>query len=80
MLQEKNPGRLNFSPRLLSLNEAAAYLGISRRSVQDYLQNRVLSPVFLPGTGRRGEQRRLRKILIDMRDLDGLIATAKGAL
>ncbi len=62
------------SSRLLSLEEAAEYLGISYWAVRDLITARTLLPVHLP-LGRK----RLRRVLLDRQDLDRLIERAKAA-
>lgn len=54
------------SPRLMSLNEAAKYLGVSYWHIRDLIDKGKLSKVQL---GRR--------VLIDIRDLDKLIEESK---
>lgn len=54
------------APRLFSLNRSAEYLGVSYWTVRDYIFRGELPSVKL---GRR--------VLIDVRDLDALIAKYK---
>lgn len=75
--------------RLLSLQEAAAYLGVSYWTVRDYVQAGLLPRVALPCANRRvkggvvirraGEES-ARRILVDRRDLDRLIERNKERL
>jgi hypothetical protein len=59
-------------PRLLDLNGAARYLGVSYWTVREYVFGGVLASVKLP-CPRSKDGRPLRRILIDRRDLDALI-------
>jgi excisionase family DNA binding protein len=61
--------------RLLSLQEAARYLGVSSWTVRDLVANGTLPRVTLPGGTARGSG--LRRVLLDRRDLDRLIETNK---
>jgi len=58
-------------PRLLGLVEAAAYLGLSTWTTRTLIANGVLRCVRLPSLRRNGED--MRRVLIDVRDLDELI-------
>lgn len=62
-------------PRLLSLVAAAAYLGLSTWTTRTLIANGVLRCVRLPSLRRHGEG--MRRILIDVRDLDTLIEKSK---
>jgi excisionase family DNA binding protein len=53
-------------PRLLSVDQAAAYLGISKRTMQTYIQERRIRVI-----------RRRRVVRIDRRDLDSWIESNK---
>jgi hypothetical protein len=69
------------SGRLLSLRQAARYLGVSFWSVRDYVLAGALPAVTLPPLrARPGERPRtsLRRVLIDRTDLDALIEARKG--
>ncbi len=61
-------------PRLLTLEQAASYLGLSPYTVRTLEWRGVLSRVRLPD-GRGGE---IRKLLFDLRDLDRLVDRSKG--
>ena len=62
------------APRLLDLEGAARYLGnVSAWTIRDYVAGGHLTPVRLPGP-REGD---LRRILLDIRDLDRLIDEGK---
>ena len=62
------------APRLLDLGGAARYLGgISTWSVRDLLDTGRLHRVRLPGAGTSD----FRRVLIDVRELDALIAASK---
>ena len=74
------------SLRLLNLNDAAVYLGVSYWTVRDYVQEGILPQVKLPCARRRAKGgaviRRAgdvdaRRILVDIVDLDALIARSK---
>jgi excisionase family DNA binding protein len=61
------------SCRLLSLKDAAAYLGLSYWTLRDLVNAGTLRAVKLPlGAGRD-----LRRILLDRRDLDALVERSK---
>jgi excisionase family DNA binding protein len=61
------------SRRLLSLRDAAAYLGLSYWTLRDLVNAGTIKPVRLPlGAGRD-----LRRILLDRRDLDDLVERSK---
>jgi hypothetical protein len=59
--------------RLVDVAGAAAYLACSSWTVRDMLAASVLRPVRLTTTGGRD----LRRILVDVRDLDALIERSK---
>ena|SRR5437667_11474935 len=72
--------------RLLNLHDAAVYLGVSYWTVRDYVQEGILPQVKLPCARRRAKGgaviRRAgdvdaRRILVDIVDLDALIARSK---
>jgi hypothetical protein len=68
-------------PRLLSLRQAAAYLGVSFWSVRDWCLAGYLRTVELPALRpREGERPKdtLRRKLIDRVDLDAFIEQQKG--
>jgi excisionase family DNA binding protein len=56
------------APRLSTLDRAAAYAGVSRKSLSRLIQRQALPAVRLPG---------VRRVLIDLADLDRLIVKAK---
>ena len=74
--------------RLLSIDGAAAYLSVGRQTIRDYLQDGVLEAVLLPASrlrqkggkvvARCTDGRIIKKILLDRRDLDCLVAASKG--
>jgi hypothetical protein len=77
-------GRL--APRLLDLHGAAAYLGVSYWVCRDYVFAGLLPHVTLPcaqqrrkdgAVVRKAGDRSMRKILLDVRDLDSLIDRCK---
>ena len=61
-------------PALLSVADAARYLGLSGRTVESYLAAGILTPVRLPSP--RGA-RRLGRVLVERVELDGLVARAR---
>jgi hypothetical protein len=73
--------------RLLNLNASAYYLGVSYWTMRDYVQDGVVPAVKLPCARRRlkggvvvrrAGDVEARRILIDIADLDALIARSKG--
>lgn len=67
-------------PRLLSMRQAAAYLGCSFWTARDYVIQGLLPSVDMPPLApRRGSRRRktLRRVLIDRADLDAFIASRR---
>jgi hypothetical protein len=83
---KSSEGGIPESARLLSLNQAAEYTGLSYWTLRDYVLDGILPMVKLPG-GRQKNRRGIvtkkagdtsnRKILIDREDLDRLIARSK---
>ncbi len=73
-------------PRLLSLKQAAAYVGVSYWLLRDYVIDGTLKPVRLPGSRLRkagrvvanSKDHAIRKIMVDREDLDTLIKESKG--
>ena len=64
------------APRLVDLEGADQYLGgVSSWTVRDLIDNGTLARVRLPLPGGR----ELRRVLVDVRDLDALVAGAKDA-
>ena len=62
------------TPRLVDLEGAALYLGsISMWTVRDFITNGSLCPVRLPMPGGRD----LRRVLLDVHDLDALVERSK---
>jgi hypothetical protein len=76
----------SFTPRLLDVAGCAHYLGIGRQSVRDWVNDGLLEPVQVPGASLRKagkviagpRQRRMSKLLFDIRDLDRFIDGLKG--
>jgi predicted DNA-binding transcriptional regulator AlpA len=70
-------------PRLLSVEQAAQYLGISFWTVREFINDKSIKAVPLPRpeTLRQRERRTLgdtvRRLLIDRHDLDALVETWK---
>ena len=63
-------------PRLMSLGQAALYLGVSPWTVRDLIANGTLARVRVPLTNGK----ELRKLLIDKEDLDRVIGAWKERL
>lgn len=63
-------------PRLLDIRSAARYLGVSTRTIEQWLADEILRPVQMPGMGRT---LKLRRVLLDRQDLDELIEVQKKA-
>ncbi|HEY6357159.1 MAG TPA: hypothetical protein VIX35_02880 [Vicinamibacterales bacterium] len=64
--------------RLLSLRQAASYLGLSYAQTRELVIRGYLPHIRLP-CPRAGDGRAMRKFLIDQRDLDGFIDRHKRA-
>lgn len=78
--QPRSARALTPSARLRSLQQAADYLGCSYWSVRDWVSAGVLPVVELPRLRPRdGERARttLRRVLVDVEDLDALIEARK---
>ncbi len=82
-VQKLNPEQtVAAGPRLLSLHQAAAYLGLSYWTVRDWILAGHLSTVNLPPLRpKEGDRARasLRRVLVDRVDLDAFIEARKGA-
>ena len=67
-------------PRLLSIREAAAYVGLSYWSLRDYVLQDLIPTVTMPGLrpkpGDKPKQT-LRRVLIDREDLDAFVCSRK---
>jgi len=75
-------------PRLLDIHLAAAYCSVGERTIEDWLYERILQRVCMPGTILRSKtrgvisgakKRSIKKVLIDRQDLDLLINQRKGS-
>jgi hypothetical protein len=85
--QSAAPSRLKATvaawPRLLSIEQAAQYLGVSYWTVREFINDGSIKAVPLPrpDTLRQRERRSLgdtvRRLLIDRLDLDALVDTWK---
>jgi hypothetical protein len=62
-------------PRLLDLNSAAAYLGISGSAIRQLVESGQLSRVRLPSLSQ--PHGRLDRFLLDKADLDAVIERGK---
>ena len=76
-------------PRLLDVHLAAAYLSVGESTVRDYIRDKILEVVQLPGSTLRehngtikvhAKNRKIAKILIDRQDLDKLIDQRRTSL
>lgn len=68
--------KVNVTPRLLDPDGAAAYLHVSRRTIERWIQDDKLPVVKPPERareGKRGRPGKFRRVLIDVRDLDAFI-------
>ena len=68
------------TPRLLSMRQAAAYLGCSFWTARDYVLQGLIPSVDMPPLAPRpGSRRRktLRRVLIDRADLDAFVASRR---
>lgn len=75
-----SPAASGPSPRLLNLRQAAVVLGVSFWSVRDYVLAGLLPTVSLPALrAREGDRQRqtLRRVLVDVEDLERFIAQHK---
>jgi excisionase family DNA binding protein len=57
--------------RLLDVDQAAAYLGVSVWTVRSLIADKHLSTVKMPSVKHRGET--TRRVLLDVRDLDAAV-------
>jgi excisionase family DNA binding protein len=76
------PDAATFVPRLLTVEQAAANLNLSRRSVYDYLAAGRLQAVALPALRPREGERakhRLRRVLIGRATLDQFVDSLVGS-
>jgi hypothetical protein len=73
-------------PRLMDIHLAAQYLSVGESTIRDYVADRILQCVELPGSTLRerngtikihAKNRKIVKILIDKTDLDALIEARK---
>lgn len=84
-----NPGKrtkvVRTVGRLMTLNQAAEYSGVSYWLLRDYCLDGILPIVRLPGSRLKGKkgikahstEHTMRKIMIDREDLDNLIEECK---
>ena len=63
---------LDLETRILDAESAAAYLGVSARTVKSYVKRGIIPRVVLPAQSQNSCDP-LMKILIDKKDLDSLI-------
>ncbi|MGD0950042.1 MAG: helix-turn-helix domain-containing protein [Candidatus Binatia bacterium] len=70
------PVHTTVAPRLFSVESAAQYLSVSSWSIRDYVASGRLPSVQLPAP--RGQGRTMRRVLVDVRDLDVFIESSKG--
>jgi hypothetical protein len=64
------------SVRVLNLSKAAEYLGVSYWTMRDLVQAGIIATVKIPSV-RAGDGRPIRRILVDIRDLDAFISGNK---
>lgn len=73
-------------PRLMDVHLAAVYCSVGERTVEDWIHERILEPVPMPGSILKDKNgniiahskaRRIKKLLIDKNDLDSLIEERK---
>jgi excisionase family DNA binding protein len=62
--------------RVLGLNQAAEYLGVSYWTMRDLVQAGTIPTVKIP-SARAGDGRAIRRILVDIHDLDVFISGNK---
>lgn len=81
---ESNPDpldrRQSVVPRLLSMRQAAAYMGCSFWTARDYVLQGLIPAIDMPPLrARLGDRQRktLRRVLIDRSDLDAFIESRK---
>ena len=68
------------TPRLLSMRQAAAYLGCSFWTARDYVLQGLIPALDMPPLRPRPGDRRkpaLRRVLIDRADLDAFVESRK---
>lgn len=67
-------------PRLLSLRQAAAYMGCSFWTARDYVLQGLIPAIEMPPLrAREGDRQRkaLRRVLVDRADLDAFIESRR---
>lgn len=73
---------MKIAPRLLTVPQAAFYMGVHENTMSDYVKLGLVQPVLMPARiedgGREGKLRTRR--LIDRNDLDRLIEIRKDLL
>lgn len=75
-MNKPTPGPSPTPPQLITLKEAATRLGVSYDCARDLVIMGTLPHVRLPSP-RAGDGRQMRRILIDPRDIEALIARYK---
>ncbi len=68
-MTEAHPISQALESRLLGVEEAALFLGVTARSLYRLVDKGMLTPVRLPG---------FRRTFFDRRDLEALVKSAKG--
>lgn len=76
-----------YYPRLLDVHDSAKYCGIAPTTIRDYVNAGILHPVPMPGSTIRNKKngrilttprdRSMRKVLLDVRDLNAFIDRLK---
>jgi hypothetical protein len=74
--QPKRRSGATTEARLLNLNDAAAYLGISYWTMRDLVNGGQVPTIRIPSP-RSSDGRSIRRILVDRRDLDAFIERNK---
>jgi hypothetical protein len=69
------PATGTITPRLVDVADAGRYVAVSPWTIRDLIASGTLRPVRLPGAGGRD----LRRVLLDLRDLDALVERSKDA-
>jgi hypothetical protein len=84
--REKSSIHIATWPRLLDIHLASAYLSVGEATIRDYVTDRVLQPIGLPGSILRDRSgrviahagaRKIAKLLFDRHDLDVFIERMK---
>lgn len=75
-------------PKLMDLHVVAAYSSIAESTWRDYIADKIIEPVSMPGSTLRdragaviahAKDRKIAKILLAKEDVDALIQQRRGA-